>query len=590
MAAVIAQGHQVTHPAWNGGTFEILGISNHPAKDRPWWLPDGTPATHSFLNEGVRSHPSENQIARELVARLSNFPNDVSSPSLDFGGGGYAATYRTRTTDGKNVDAFHAAISMPRIDATTLRVGIATGPWQILADSANPTPHPDAAAVFSAPFLDAKRNQAAVHIVRRGSLPGDVRIVALDTDGKEHFPNGGNSRSPVSGSEFGALTYETSLFPTLPSEKVKSFQLKHRPYAWAEFQNVQLNPAPGGAAAPRLQIRLVATPADALDPARTDPFADPAVPTRTLQVTRPILLTGSDIASAQLTTDPSGHPVDAFPDTTPAQVQINTVAPALGPEETERQITAPVEQALRGMPHLENVRSSSKSGLSQVVVTFADGTEMDAARNQVSQRLETVQLPAGIARPQIVPLSTGFIIHFTLAARAADSFKQVTSANVSRQLAILFDGKLVSAPTIQSAIDGNGAISFGPGQREEAQKLAALLKAPAPTAPTSTSATRPAAMRFTPLFDIAPTTPACVRQMGNDLVLTFTHKLDLAQLPLAATAETLTGATLRPTLHSAEEPGDAPPPAPDERSCVQGQCRPRLPSVGRPMELNEPAI
>src|SRR5688572_717377 len=66
--------------------------------------------------------------------------------------------------------------------------------------------------------------------------------------------------------------------------------------------------------------------------------------------------------------------IDAFPDTTPVQVQINTVAPSLSPEEAERQITFPIEQAIGGLPGLENVRSISKFGLSQVVVTFEDGT------------------------------------------------------------------------------------------------------------------------------------------------------------------------------------------------------------------------
>ena len=67
-------------------------------------------------------------------------------------------------------------------------------------------------------------------------------------------------------------------------------------------------------------------------------------------------------------------PLDAFPDTTPVQVQINTVAPELAPEEIERQITFPVEQAVGGLKGLEEVRSLSKFGLSQVVAIFEDGT------------------------------------------------------------------------------------------------------------------------------------------------------------------------------------------------------------------------
>jgi cobalt-zinc-cadmium resistance protein CzcA len=72
--------------------------------------------------------------------------------------------------------------------------------------------------------------------------------------------------------------------------------------------------------------------------------------------------------------------VDAFPDTTPVQVQINTIAPALGPEEVERQITAPIEQGLGGLPGLEQLRSVSKFGFSQVVAVFRDGTDIYFAR------------------------------------------------------------------------------------------------------------------------------------------------------------------------------------------------------------------
>jgi cobalt-zinc-cadmium resistance protein CzcA len=62
--------------------------------------------------------------------------------------------------------------------------------------------------------------------------------------------------------------------------------------------------------------------------------------------------------------------IDAFPDTTPAQVQINTVAPGLGPLEVESQITFPIEQAVSGLPAQQQVRSLSKFGLSQVVVAW----------------------------------------------------------------------------------------------------------------------------------------------------------------------------------------------------------------------------
>ncbi len=109
-------------------------------------------------------------------------------------------------------------------------------------------------------------------------------------------------------------------------------------------------------------------------------------------------------------------PVDAFPDTTPVQVQVNTVAPALNPEEIEQQITLPVELSIGGLPGLVNVRSISKFGLSQVVATFEDETSITDARQYVSERLSAVELSAGIERPQLGPIATGLgeIFHYVL--------------------------------------------------------------------------------------------------------------------------------------------------------------------------------
>src|SRR5437899_164810 len=114
--------------------------------------------------------------------------------------------------------------------------------------------------------------------------------------------------------------------------------------------------------------------------------------------------------------------IDAFPDTTPVQVQINTVAPALGPEEVEQQITFPIEQVIAGLPRLHQLRSVSKFGLSQVVVTFADGTDIYFARQLINERLSTVELPASIERPKMGPVSTGLgeVFHYVVTGKGND--------------------------------------------------------------------------------------------------------------------------------------------------------------------------
>jgi cobalt-zinc-cadmium resistance protein CzcA len=114
--------------------------------------------------------------------------------------------------------------------------------------------------------------------------------------------------------------------------------------------------------------------------------------------------------------------VDAFPDTTPVQVQINSVAPALGPEEIEQQITFPIEQVISGLPKLEQLRSVSKFGLSQVVVTFRDGTDIYFARQLINERLTTVELPANIERPKMGPVATGLgeVFHYVVTGSGTD--------------------------------------------------------------------------------------------------------------------------------------------------------------------------
>lgn len=100
-------------------------------------------------------------------------------------------------------------------------------------------------------------------------------------------------------------------------------------------------------------------------------------------------------------------PFDAFPDTTPVMVSVNTIAPALSPIEVERQITSIVEQSIGGLTGLVEVRSVSKFGFSQVTAIFEDGTDIYLARQVVSERLGAVELPTDVGRPSLGPVSTG---------------------------------------------------------------------------------------------------------------------------------------------------------------------------------------
>jgi cobalt-zinc-cadmium resistance protein CzcA len=112
-------------------------------------------------------------------------------------------------------------------------------------------------------------------------------------------------------------------------------------------------------------------------------------------------------------------PIDAVPDITNVQVQVNTEAPGFSPLETEQRITFPVETALAGLPRLDYTRSLSRYGLSQVTVVFEDGTDIYFARQLVGERLREAssKLPPGV-EPELGPIATGLgeIFMFTVAA------------------------------------------------------------------------------------------------------------------------------------------------------------------------------
>ncbi len=110
-------------------------------------------------------------------------------------------------------------------------------------------------------------------------------------------------------------------------------------------------------------------------------------------------------------------PMDAVPDITGVQVQVNTEVPALAPEEVEKLVTFPLETALAGTPGATELRSLSKFGLSQLTLQFTDGTDIYRARQLVSERLQSAgeSLPPGLT-PRLAPVSTGLgeVFHYTV--------------------------------------------------------------------------------------------------------------------------------------------------------------------------------
>ena len=128
-------------------------------------------------------------------------------------------------------------------------------------------------------------------------------------------------------------------------------------------------------------------------------------------------------------------PVDAYPDLSPPIVEVITQWPGRASEEVERLITVPVEIGMNGVPHLRVVRSISLYGLSDVIMTFEDGTDPYFARQQVFERIGDVTLPSGVT-PSLAPLSSpsGLVYRYVLQSpdRSAMELKTIDDWDISK--------------------------------------------------------------------------------------------------------------------------------------------------------------
>ena len=114
--------------------------------------------------------------------------------------------------------------------------------------------------------------------------------------------------------------------------------------------------------------------------------------------------------------------IDAVPDITNTQVQINTPVKGLVPEEIERMVTFPIEYSMNGVPGVETIRSISRFGISQVTVIFTEETDILVARQLVGEKLQNLELPSGVV-PEMGPISTGLgeIFHYSVSAKIAET-------------------------------------------------------------------------------------------------------------------------------------------------------------------------
>lgn len=136
-------------------------------------------------------------------------------------------------------------------------------------------------------------------------------------------------------------------------------------------------------------------------------------------------------------------PIDAVPDVTNVQVQVLTNAPSLAPLEIERQITFPIEVAMSGIPNVEEIRSVSKFGISNVTIVFEESTDIYFARQLILERMATARenIPPGIGSPEMGPIATGLGEIYQYEVRAepgsnytATDLRTIHDWNIRRQL------------------------------------------------------------------------------------------------------------------------------------------------------------
>ena len=134
--------------------------------------------------------------------------------------------------------------------------------------------------------------------------------------------------------------------------------------------------------------------------------------------------------------------IDAVPDITNTQVQINTQVKGLVPEEVERMITFPIEYSMNGIPGVESIRSISRYGISQVTVIFKEGSDILEARQLALEKLQNLELPDDVT-PEMGPISTGLgeIFHYSIEAEKVEEDPQKRLVQLM-ELRALQDGLL----------------------------------------------------------------------------------------------------------------------------------------------------
>jgi beta-lactamase regulating signal transducer with metallopeptidase domain len=227
----------------SGITVELLGVSENPSKDHPWWRPDGSPLPERPYDAEI-GHVSSDQdnVMRELAVLVHNMPSEPVGTQLEF-----EPTYDAAACGSpKLLDPYkgelHAmAVSLPNRPTVTVRFAVADGPWQTVLENegSEAIGNTNGGFIFSTPVEALSPNSDARVIlmsVTHEIVDDETRLVAVGMDGREHTASSSGSSGAHN---FRQITAE---FSKIPLKDIKTFRLQKRPYKWIEFRNVSLRP------------------------------------------------------------------------------------------------------------------------------------------------------------------------------------------------------------------------------------------------------------------------------------------------------------------------------------------------------------
>jgi len=223
----------------SGAVVELVGISNQPSGPTKWWTPGGKPLSVApYASGGASTNARTNEQAREFAVRLKEIPNQPMDVKWKFSPSGSFSVGNPVDQAGRIIPGMKMiAMTLPgNLAECVIEFGVAAGPWKVEASCG---PGGEAAMGFEKIGIIFGRSYEigghSVIAVSHNTLNEAVRVVAIDVEGKEHTPG---STSYLSTRDIAQQTLE---FP-LALKSIKEFQFQTRPYEWAEFKDVPLQP------------------------------------------------------------------------------------------------------------------------------------------------------------------------------------------------------------------------------------------------------------------------------------------------------------------------------------------------------------